>query len=319
MSSKTTILTNARAAGRRGSRRADAARRAGGGHDGVTLRTPEEIVAIRAAGDVLRDALDRATDACVIGATTADINAAAMRVIEAAKAEALFLGYPSSDPSVHAFPACCCISVNDEIVHGIPGSRVIKDGDLVSIDCGVKLNGWCADAAVTIPVGTVSDDALALIECAQDMLATAVQLARPGEQWSAIASKMQALALDAEFGIVVEYVGHGIGRSLHEAPQVPNCVTAELLSHADFTLRPGMVLAIEPMIALRGEGLDPRGYPRGVVTRRMGDGWPVATADGSVAAHVEHTIAITRMGCEVLTLGRGQSLSTHAAPVRTRH
>lgn len=284
---------------------------------------------MRAAGAVVAEALDAAREACVIGATTADVDRAAMRVITARGASALFLGYPSADGAPD-FPACCCVSVNDEIVHGIPGSRVIRDGDLVSIDCGVKLAGWCSDSAITVPVGTVSESARSLLAAGEAMLATAIRLAAPGVAWSEIAEAMQEIALDAGHGLVVEYVGHGIGRELHEAPQIPNCLTRPLVEREDFTLRPGMVLAIEPMITLHGpqrpakarrgarlgtvdasdrsDALDSDGFPLGIATRRLDDGWTVVAADGSPAVHVEHTVAITRRGCEVLSLpSRGVS------------
>lgn len=267
---------------------------------------------MRRAGEVLHAALDAAADACVVGATTAAIDAAAMSVIRNAGAEALFRDYPSPDPDVAPFPACCCVSVNDEIVHGIPGKRVVRNGDVVSIDCGVRLDGWCADAALTVPVGRVADEVIGLIECAQFMLAAAVRAARPGARWSDIAGEMQSMALERGHGIVVEYVGHGIGRELHEKPQVPNCLSPDFLAHGDFTLRPGMVLAIEPMLTLVGAGVDAAGFPIGVATNRLSDGWTVVSADGSPAVHVEHTVAITRRGCDVLTLGR-QPIKIHAA------
>jgi methionyl aminopeptidase len=137
------------------------------------------------------------------------------------------------------------------------------------------------------------------------MLATAISMAKPGVRWSEIAEAMQEIAVLGDYGQVVEYVGHGIGRSLHESPQVPNCLGPGLVdasSRGDFTLRPGMVLAIEPMLTLVGDGLDDEGFPIGVATRRLADGWTVVAADGSPAVHVEHTVAITRRGCEVLSL-----------------
>lgn len=325
MSSPNAILDSRRAAATAAvaSRAARPAKRdwdAGSKVTPIALRAPNEIAAIRRAGAVVHEALERAIDACVPGATTAEINAIAMEVIANAKATPLFLGYPSSDAGTSPFPACCCISVNDEIVHGVPGARRLCDGDIVSIDCGVRLPdmdgapaGWCADAAVTVPVGRVAPAAIALIECAREMLAVSVAMARPGERWSEIAAAMQALASDGGFGIVAEYVGHGIGRELHESPHVPNCLSSDLLAHGDFTLRPGMVLAIEPIITATASETDASGFPCGVPTRRAADGWTVVTADGAVAAHVEHTIAITRHGCEVLTLGRGHTLSTRSA------
>ena len=290
----------------------------------IALRSADEIVSLRAAGVVVAEALAATRKACVVGATTADVDDAAMAVIRSAGAEPLFLGYPSSS-GAKPFPAATCISVNEEIVHGIPGARVLRDGDLVSIDCGVRLNGWCSDSAITVPVGSVSAASLALLGVAESMLATAIRMAAPGVAWSDIAESMQDIALAGGHGIVVEYVGHGIGRSLHESPQLPNCLNRALVEHGDFTLRPGMVLAIEPMITLRGltarptrsgapSGesllLDADGFPLGVATRTLADGWTVVAEDGSPAVHVEHTVAITHRGCEVLSVPAGTSLGT---------
>jgi methionyl aminopeptidase len=297
----------------------------------IALRSPDEIARMRLAGAVVAEALAAARAACVAGTTTAKVDAAAMGVIAARNAEPLFLGYPSADGS-GPFPACTCISVNDEIVHGIPGSRVLTDGDLVSIDCGVRLDGWCSDSAITVAIGAergaVAPEHLALIGVAQAMLDKAIELAQPGVLWSDIADAMQDLALDAGHGLVVEYVGHGIGRSLHEAPQVPNCLTRALIEREDFTLRPGMVLAIEPMITLAGpfgpvsvdrdrsaRALDADGYPLGIAHRRQADGWTVVTADGSPAVHVEHTVAITRSGAEVLSLPTSLSSRLDRVPL----
>lgn len=305
-----TSLANPTVATRRVVGRAQSAARGqecGGRVGGIALRSPAEIESLRAAGCVVAEALAAAREACVIGATTADIDAAAMRVIRGRGAEALFLGYPSGD-GASAFPACTCISVNEEIVHGIPGSRVVRSGDLVSIDCGVRLDGWCSDSAITVPVGSVSAEAIGLLSAAEAMLATAIRLAAPGVAWSDVAEAMQEICVDAGHGLVVEYVGHGIGRELHESPQVPNCLTRSLIEHEDFTLRPGMVLAIEPMITLRAvtPSFDQDGMPLGVATRRLADGWTVVAADNSPAVHVEHTVAITRRGCEVLSNPAGR-------------
>ena len=301
--SQSTLIASRSAASRR-----SVSRGAGSGRtsSAITLRSPDEIELMRSAGAVVAEALGAARHACVIGATTAAVDAAAMAVIERHQASALFRGYPSADGAA-AFPACTCISVNDEIVHGIPGSRVIRDGDLVSIDCGVKLDGWCSDSAITVPVGNVSAGSRNLLRVAQEMLDTAIRMASPGTAWSEIAEAMQDLVIDAGHGLVVEYVGHGIGKALHEAPQVPNCLTHSLVTREDFTLRPGMVLAIEPMITLHGTDplLDEDGFPLGIATRRLADGWTVVAADGSPAVHVEHTVAITRRGCEVLSIPVG--------------
>jgi methionyl aminopeptidase len=257
---------------------------------------------MREAGHVVRAALDAAVACCVPGALTADVDRAATQVIAAAGAEALFLNYPTYVPG-EGFPAATCVSVNEEIVHGVPGRRVLRAGDVVSIDCGARLHEWCADAAITVPVGEIAPDWVRLLAVTEAMLAEAIHAIRPGRRWSEIARGMQALAEGAGFGIVVEYVGHGIGRQLHEAPEVPCHARDDRrnghgggrleLSERDFTLRPGMTLAIEPMLAL--------GSPE---TIERPDGWTVATADGLPAAHFEQTIAVTADGADVLTDGR---------------
>jgi len=263
-------------------------------------RGPADLERMAAAGRVVRGALDRAAAACVPGAPTAEIDAAAHAAIRAADAEPLFLGYPSADGAM-PFPAVTCISVNEEVVHGVPGERRIAAGDLVSIDCGVRLDGWCADAAITVPVGPVSEERAALLAAAVRMLDEAIASIRPGVAWSEIAARMQAIALAGGHGILTDYVGHGIGRDLHEAPQVPNALGPDFLRGGDFTLEPGMTLAIEPMITLRGGRTDAAGFPVGVATRRLADGWTVVTVDGSPAAHVEHTVAVTPEGARILT------------------
>ncbi len=284
-------------------------------HRVATLRSASEIEAIRRAGGIVAEALDAARQACVAGATSRDIDRAARLVIEESGAEPLFLGYRGSAPRSASegartpFPAATCVSVNEELVHGVPSSRVIGAGDLVSIDCGVRLDGWCADAAITVPVGPVGSDRLALLECAESMLAHALRAAIPGRRWSSVARELEEIADRAGFAIAADFVGHGIGRELHEAPQVPCSLTQAFLDHHDFTLRPGMVLAIEPMLVLE----PPRRAPHG----RTGlstcvnpacslgeDGWTVTVDSGAVSCHVEHTVVVTRTGTDILTRSR---------------
>ncbi|MBI1304612.1 MAG: type I methionyl aminopeptidase [Phycisphaera sp.] len=281
-------------------------------HRVAALRSASEIEAIRRAGAIVADALDAARRACVVGATSRDIDRAARLVIEQAGAEPLFLGYrgSSSRSSTGAartpFPAATCVSINEQLVHGVPSSRLVGAGDLVSIDCGVRLDGWCADAAITVPVGPVGSDRLALIECAQTMLAHALRAAIPGRRWSSIAFELEEIADRAGFAIAADFVGHGIGRELHEAPQVPCSVTQAFLDHHDFTLRPGMVLAIEPMLVLEAPRRAPHertGLPTCVnpLCSLGQDGWTVTVDSGAVSCHVEHTVVVTRSGTEVLT------------------
>ena len=275
----------------------------GASRRGIALRTATEIDSIRSAGALAAAALDAARAACVVGATAREIDAAVRRTIEAGGGEPLFLGYVGSGARP-PFPAASCVSVNEQLVHAIPGDRVISCGDLVSIDVGVRLRGWCADTATTVAVGAPLPDRAAMLDCAEGMLAHAVDAIAPGRRWSGIASDLEAIAERAGFAIAIDFVGHGIGRTLHEPPQVP-CAWSGAVSHQDFTLRPGMVLAIEPMLVLErptrnrdGAWLSPR-------ATTAADGWTVTVDSGAASCHVEHTVAVTRVGADVLTLRGG--------------
>ena len=277
------------------------------GRRGVSLRSPAEVSSLRAAGDLAARALDAARAACVAGVTTADIDRAAHAAIEAGGGEALFLGYrgaPSRTAAQRpAYPASTCISVNEELVHGVPSARVIVGGDLVAIDVGVRLDGWCADTATTVAVGAVGSDRLAMLECAELMLAHAIATIVPGRRWSSVVRELEAIAERGGYAIAADFVGHGIGRELHEAPQVPCTLSRSYLDHHDFTLRPGMVLAIEPMLVL--ERPVRIGDDAHLVNPRCAvgaDGWTVTVDSGAPSCHVEHTVAVTRDGAEVLTL-----------------
>jgi methionyl aminopeptidase len=299
-------------------------------HRVATLRSASEIEAIRAAGDIVARALDAARSACIVGATSRDIDRAARGVIDAAGAEPLFLGYRGSSTRSAAeggrtpFPASTCVSVNEQLVHGVPSSRVLGAGDLVSIDCGVRLDGWCADAAITVPVGPVGSDRLALLECAEAMLAHALHAAIPGRRWSSVALELEEIAERAGFAIAADFVGHGIGRELHEPPQVPCSVTQAFLDHHDFTLRPGMVLAIEPMLVLEAPLRAPH-ERTGLSTCinpacSLGeDGWTVTVDSGAVSCHVEHTVVVTRSGTDILTRSgaRARAASSDSRGPRT--
>lgn len=282
----------------------------------VELKSETEIESIRAAGALVAAAIEAARAACVVGATTQEINRAAHEVITQGGGEAIFLGYaraPEVPQGTHftprpAFPAATCISVNEVLVHGVPGNRVICSGDLVSIDAGASLNGWCADSAVTVCVGDVHSDARAMLACAERMLSTAIASARPGVRWSSIAHDVERIATDAGFAIAVDFVGHGIGRALHEAPQVPSNNSKQFVECHDFTLRPGMVLAVEPMLILetptRHTEAPKCGELRNPPCTLSSDGWTVIVDSGAPSCHVEHTIAITRDGADILTLLR---------------
>ncbi len=271
----------------------------------IELKSAQDIDGLRAAGALVARALDAAKRACVVGATTADIDRAAHQSIERDGGEAIFVGYRGLSGTHPAYPAASCISVNDDLVHGVPGARVIRDGDLVSIDVGARLNGWCADSALTVCVGAVAAQSKAMVACAELMLERAISAAKPGRRWSSIANEMEAIAVAAGYAIAVDFVGHGIGRTLHEAPQVPCNASRSFESNGDFTLRPGMVLAIEPMLVREQLARHAAGNRAGELVSPSctltSDGWTIRVNSGAPSCHVEHTIAITRDGAEVLT------------------
>jgi methionyl aminopeptidase len=272
------------------------------------LRTAAELECMAEAGRVAALALRAATAACVPGATTASVDGAAAGVIAAERSEPAFLGLRTM-PDGPAFPAATCVSVNEEVVHGIPGERRLAEGDVVKIDCGVRHRGWCADAAVTVAVGQASPERAAMIARAAAMLDEAVAMVRPGRKWSEIAQRLQVMALEGGFGLLTELIGHGIGRELHEWPEAPNSLSRSLLQRRDFTLLPGMTLAVEPMLALLGGQpvrRDQDGHPMGIDTRVAADGWTVVAANGQPSAHFEHTLAVTAAGCRVLTRQEGR-------------
>jgi len=257
----------------------------------ITLKSKHEIEKMRAAGRVVHKVLQHCKEICKPGITTRQIDEEAAAIFAREGVKGLFKNYPTYRPG-EGFPSNLCISINEVVVHGIASERVIKDGDLVGLDCGVSLDGWCADSAYTVLVGNVSPEARRLCEVTQEVLEVAVKNIRPGRLWSQIARLMQAKAEGAGLGVVREFVGHGIGRSLHEAPTVPNFVSRELIKN-DIMLREGLVLAVEPMCNLGGKE---------VVT--LADGWTVKTADGKPSAHYEHTIVVTANGSDLLTDGR---------------
>jgi len=274
----------------------------------MVLRSADDIAGIRAAGQVVAKALEAARAACVVGATTAQIDAVIRDTITSAGGSPVFMGYRGSNlsgsdlsASRPAFPAASCISVNEELVHGVPGDRVIRSGDVVAIDTGARVDGWCADSAITVCVGNVAAERRALVDCAERMLAYAVTAIRPGLRWSDIARGIERIATDAGFAVAVDFVGHGIGRDLHEPPQVPCSIYESYLERGDFTLRPGMVLAIEPMVVLERPTRNDRGEQINPAVTLRSDAWTMTVNSGACSCHVEHTIAVTRDGAEVLT------------------
>ncbi|MBP7934988.1 MAG: type I methionyl aminopeptidase [Phycisphaerae bacterium] len=255
------------------------------------LKSREELELMRKAGRLVHGVLVRMREMARPGLTTAELNAEADRLIAGAGGEPLFRGQRMK----HArfpFPAVLCTSVNDEVVHGIPSERVLNEGDVVSIDCGVRLGGYCGDAATTIPIGKVSGDVERLLRVTEEALSIAIHEVRPKRWWSEVASQMQRHVEAAGFSVVRDFVGHGIGKEMHEEPKVPNYTDARE-RRMDFMLLPGLVIAVEPMVNM---GTASVGYADKT-------GWPVVTKDGRYAAHFEHTLAVTEYGVEVLTDG----------------
>lgn len=245
------------------------------------------------AGAVVGDVLSQLQEVAEPGMTTAQLDGLALKMAGDAGAKALFKGVRSPQAR-RPFPGAICASINDEVVHGIPSTdRVLRDGDILSVDFGVRLNGYCGDAAVTIPIGSISSEKQRLLDVTKATLDIAIASAKPGVRWSQVAGKMQRYAEAAGFSVVRDFVGHGIGTKMHEDPKVPNFVSDELLAD-DILLRPGMVLAVEPMINAGSSSV-----------RTLGNGWTVVTKDGMSSAHFEHTIAVLASGCEVLTLKQG--------------
>jgi methionyl aminopeptidase len=256
----------------------------------ITLRSRREIELIHKAGAVVADVLLKLQEIVKPGVTTAWLDSVASQITTQAGAAALFKGVRSPYARV-PFPACVCASINEQVVHGIPSETVVlKDGDILSIDFGARLDGYCGDAAVTVAVGEISEDKRELIDVTKHILNIAIAQAKPGVKWSRIAAEMQDYAESAGFSIVKDFVGHGIGVKMHEEPRVPNFVSDELLS-CDIVLTEGMVLAVEPMVNAGTSDV-----------RTLRDGWVVVTKDGKCSAHFEHTIAIVKNGCEVLTV-----------------
>lgn len=253
----------------------------------VELKTPSEITAMAAAGSVVAEALRAVVAEATPGRTTADLDRVAAEVLAAHGATSPFLNYhPRWAPS--PFPAVLCVSVNDAVVHGVPNDTVLADGDLVSVDFGAILNGWCGDAARSFVVGTPRPADTALIKATDAALAAGIAAVRPGNTLGDVGHAISAVARRAGYGLLADHGGHGIGRTMHEAPHVPN----EGRRGKGFKLRSGLVIAIEPMLI--ADGTDDYVHDS--------DGWTLRTATGARAAHSEHTVAVTPDGAQILTL-----------------
>ncbi len=245
----------------------------------IVCKSPREIEQMRRANVLVADVLAELTEMVAPGVTTADLDAEAERLVRAAGAEPAFKGY-------RGYPATLCASINDEVVHGIPANRALAAGDIISLDMGVKLDGFYGDSAVTVPVGVIGADVQRLLTVTREALHKGIEHARPGGRVSDIGHAIQEHVEAAGFSVVREFVGHGIGAQLHEEPQIANYGEPGRGPR----LTEGMVLAIEPMVNM--------GRPSVKVLK---DGWTAVTRDGSWSAHFEHTVAVTKDGPLVLT------------------
>ena len=246
----------------------------------IELKSSAQIAHMREAGRILADAFRMCRDLVKPGVSTLEIDREVESLIRARKAKPAFKGY-------RGFPATICASINEEVVHGIPAARRrLREGDIVGLDLGAIVEGYYADAAVTLPVGEVADDVRRLLDVTRESLDLAIAQCRPGRRLGDVSAVVQQHVEGAGFGVVRAFVGHGIGRALHEDPQVPNFGEPG----RGALLRAGMVLAIEPMVTM--------GHWE---VRVLADRWTAVTADGSLAAHFEHTVAVTEQGPDVLT------------------
>lgn len=245
----------------------------------IIIKTPEEIALMRVSGQMAAYVRDEIARRVQPGATTGELDALAEELIKKLGAKSAFFGY-------RGYPGHICVSINDEVVHGIPGSRKIREGDLVSLDVGVEYAGFTGDTAVTVAVGTVDAERLRLLETGKMALAEAIRAAKAGAHLSDVSHAVETVAKKAGFSVVRDFVGHGIGRKMHEDPQIPNFGPPG----EGPILKPGMTLAIEPMINMGTWEV-----------KVLSDGWTVVTKDRKPSVHFEHTIAVGRDGAEILT------------------
>ena len=245
----------------------------------IRLKTQNEIELIGESCRLLSELFVLLRREIKEGVTTAHLDSFARTFIKDKKAQPAFLGYMD-------YPAALCVSVNEEVIHGIPGKRVLRSGDIVGIDCGINLNGYYSDAAITVPIEPIKQETALLLRITQECLEKAVAVIKPDIRIHEISRVVYDHAKKHGFGVVRDYCGHGVGFSQHEDPQIPNYIS----SGPNPRLKPGMVLAIEPMINLGTDSVN-----------ELDDGWTVVTADGKPSAHFEHTIAVTETGSRVLT------------------
>jgi methionyl aminopeptidase len=263
----------------------------------IIIKSRFEIERMRRAGKLGFEILSKMRQAAAPGVSTQELDNLARVELQKAGATALSKNYPTYKPG-EGFPGHTCISINEEVVHGIPGARTLKEGDVVTLDLALSLDGYCADTATTVGIGQISPALQRLLDVTSESLSLALANMRTGRHWSDIARLIQHHVEKNGYNVVREFVGHGIGRGMHEEPKVPNFVTAEQLS-GDFLLRRGMTLAVEPMVVAGKRDVD-----------LYRDGWTVFTVDRMPAAHFEHTVAVTDSGVDVLTDGRDSAAGT---------
>jgi methionyl aminopeptidase len=250
---------------------------------GIVIKSQDEIDLMREAGRVNAMALEAVKALVRPGVATADLNAAADEIIRKHRGIPAFLDYPGPYP----YPATLCTSINEELVHGIPGKRKLKEGDILSVDCGTILNGYVGDSAFTVGVGEISQTAQRLLDVTEKALAVGIEQMRAGNRTGDVSAAIQRYVEGQGFYVTREYTGHGVGRNMHEGPQVPNYG----IPGRGVILRPGMTIALEPMVLV--------GTPR---TRVLRDQWTVVSGDGSLTAHFEHSVAVTTGDPLILTL-----------------
>jgi methionyl aminopeptidase len=254
----------------------------------IPIKTPGEIAAMRSSGRLAWMIVQAVAAACRPGVTTRELDELARKIITERGLHPLLLGYKSTDGV--EFPGAACVCVNEEVVHAVPSDRILRDGDVVTVDIAIRdAAGWCADAAVTVAVGGEGHRAKPLVQLGRAALAAAIGRAGPGAMWSQVAKAAASVVEKSGAALVAGYCGHGIGRVMHEQPRL--CFGAPIAANQDVRLEPGMVVTVEPIVV--------EGPPAEMVT--LDDSWTVVTANRAWAAHEERTVAITRRGCEVLT------------------
>ncbi|MFP6694518.1 MAG: type I methionyl aminopeptidase [Pirellulales bacterium] len=256
----------------------------------LNLRSPREINRMRPPGLAVWKALQIAREMAKPGVTTGEIDEKVKSFYRELGGEPLFLNYPNSSAGKPPFPGVTCMSINEQVVHGIPSNRELVEGDILSVDTGCRIGDWCGDSAVTLPIGQLDPEIQRLLDVTLAVLELSIELIPQKDRWSEVAGEMDQYVRDAGFATVENFVGHGIGQQMHEPPQVPNYFSKKMKAKDDFLLDPGIVIAIEPMVNLGTKNV-----------AADSDHWTMYTADRKPSAHFEHTVAITENGTRILT------------------